>query len=497
MPRVVSRLADPEAALQPRHDLVIEEPAGGGRFVAARGPVQQYERRVEVTDGVATQTVQFKLAVPYFAWLFNVPFKRTIARPPSPDKPPWWAPPVPLDARASSVLGTLAALSVVLAYLSTLFTQTVAFAGEEFGAGDRAQGAAGAIVRLGGLLALAIVALADRKGRRKILVVASALGCTLAVTGALAPSLAWLTASQTVARAFATALLLLVAIVVSEEVPARCRAYGVSLLACAGGLGAGGALIALRLADLGPKGWRILYVIPLLGLLVVSSVRKRLPESRRYLAPHPKVKIGTHRGRLALLMVGGVLANVFIAPQTQFANRFMRNELDFSAARISLLALITGAPGIIGIVYGARIAEFRGRRPVAAGAISLGSLCTVAFFFSHGWAVWFWPVVGTILSAAAIPSLSVYGPELFPTSLRGRANGILGVSGLAGSAIGLAVGGALADHFGRLGPAMACLYAGPLLLAVLILTKYPETAGLELEDLNPEDSPPASPPGTL
>ena len=57
-----------------------------------------------------------------------------------------------------------------------------------------------------------------------------------------------------VARAFATALLLLVAIVAAEEVPARCRAYAVSLLAMAGGLGAGVCVIALNLADLGPGG---------------------------------------------------------------------------------------------------------------------------------------------------------------------------------------------------------------------------------------------------
>lgn len=494
MPRVVARFAaDPanlEALLRPRTDLVIEERTADGRFVAASGPVRRYERTVEVDGGVVTQTVDFKLAVPYFAWLFVLPFRRTIARPPAGDAPPWWAPPQPLDERASTVLGALAALSVVLAYLNTLFTQTVAFAGEEFGVGDRGQGLAGGIVRLGGLLALVVVALADRKGRRQVLLAASFLGCTLSVTGALAPSLAWLTASQTVARAFATALLLLVAIVVSEEVPARCRAYGISLLAMAGGIGAGGALVALKLADLGPRGWRILYVIPLAGLPIVASVRKRLPESRRYLAPHPNVRIGTHRSRLALLMVGGLLANVFIAPQTQFSNRFLRNERGFSAGRISLLSLISGAPGIIGIVFGGRIADVRGRRPVAALALASGSVCTVAFFYSSGWGVWFWPIVGTILSAAAIPSLSVYGPELFPTSLRGKANGILGVSGLAGSALGLGLAGILADHYGRLGPAMAILCIGPLLVAVLILTRYPETAGLELEELNPEDSPP-------
>ena len=41
---------------------------------------------------------------------------------------------------------------------------------------------------------------------------------------------------------------------------------------------------------------------------------------------------------------------------------------------------------------------------------------------------------------------------------------------------------------------MSILAAGPLLLAVLVLAAYPETAGKELEDLNPEDRPPPDAP---
>lgn len=479
-----------EALLRPRTDLVVEEALGDGRFVAVEGPVRSYERRVEVADGVVTTTVDYELAVPYFGWLFRLAFGRHMAGPPrTVEGTPWWAPPAVLDARAASVLGSLAALSVVLGYLNTLFTQTITFAGEEFHAGDGAQGVAGGVVRIGGLLALVVVAAADKRGRRGVLLKASLAGCVLAVTGAAAPSLPWLTASQTVARGFATALLLLVAIVAAEEVPARSRAYGVSLLAMAGGLGAGGAVIALKLADLGTKGWRLVYVLPVLGVPLVASVRRHLPESRRFLAPHPEVAFTGHGRRLWLLAISGLLNNLFVAPQSQFSNRFLRAERGFSAGKISLLSLVTGLPGIIGIVVGGRLADVRGRRQVAAVALVAGTLCTVGFFFAHGWAVWAWPLLGTTISTATIPALGVYGPELFPTSLRGRANGVVGVCALAGSAMGLAGAGLLADHYGRIGPAMFLLGLGPLLVAAVVLTAYPETAGVELEDLNPEDRP--------
>jgi MFS family permease len=456
--------------------------------------VTAYRRRVEVETGgsggggrVVTQTVDFRLAVPYFSWLFVLPFRRSIVRPPG-ERTPWWAPPVPFDARAATVLGALAALAIVMGYLNTLFTQTITFAGEEFGAGNQAQGVAGGVVRVGGFVALVVVALADRRGRRRVLLAASVIGCLLAATGSVAPSLPWLTASQTVARGFGTALLLLIGIVAAEELPARCRAYGVSLLAMAGGLGAGMAVICLRLADVGVRGWRILYVVPLVAVPLILSAGRRLPESRRFLAPHPDVAIAGHGGRLWLLAVSGMLVNLFIAPQSQFNNQFLRTEHGFSAGSISLLTLATGTPAVIGIVVGGRMADLRGRRKVGAVALLGGAACTVTYYFSGGGALYLWALLGNIISAASIPALGVYGPELFPTSLRGRANGIVSVSALAGSAGGLALAGTLGDHFGRLGPAMAVLAVGPVLVAALILIAYPETAGVELEELNPEDS---------
>jgi MFS family permease len=482
--------------LRPRTDLVLERDLGDGRFEAASGPVTSYERTVEVVGGtvpgqqvLVTQTVDFRLAVPYFGWIFLLPFKRALARP-NHDRAPWWAPPARLDARAASVLGTLALLTVASGYLNTLFTQTIPFAGDEFGVGNSALGVAGSVVRVGGLVALLVMVQADRLGRKSVLLFAATAASLLALTGALAPSLPWLTASQMLARAFATTILILVTIVAAEEMPAGSRAYAVSLLAMSSGLGAGVCVIGLRLADVGTRGWRLLYLLPVLALPIVGAVRRRLPESRRFVAPHVAAPISGHGGRLALLAVSGVLANLFVAPSSQFGNQYLRTERGFSGGRIGLLSVAIGTPAVIGIVAGGRIADVRGRRVVAAVALVFGTLCTVGYFFSSGWSMWVVATAGAVISAAAIPALGVYGPELFPTGLRGRANGLVAVSSLIGSAGGLILCGVLSDHFGRIGPAMSILAAGPLLLAVLVLAAYPETAGRELEDLNPEDSPP-------
>jgi MFS family permease len=168
-------------------------------------------------------------------------------------------------------------------------------------------------------------------------------------------------------------------------------------------------------------------------------------------------------------------------------NEFLRDERGFSAARISLFTLATNTPGAIGIIVGGRLADTRGRRIVGAVGVAGGVALTVAMVLSGGWPMWALSVLGAVVGAATVPALGVYGPELFPTSLRGRANGVISILGVTGSVIGLLVAGYLSDRWGGLGPALAVLSVGPALMAVLVLVAYPETAHRELEELNPED----------
>lgn len=516
MTRVVTRVEgaaeDVEPWLEPRDDLVGEQRAAttdnGLVFVAAHGPVEHYRRRVTteaLADGhvAVTSVTDFRLAVPYFGWLFTLPVRHALGRLAPPGHQPWWAPPERLDARAARVLGVLAAVSVVAGYLGTLLTQSITFAAAGFGlVGAQAQANALAAVRIGILAALVLVAVADRRGRRPVMVVCAVGGCVMSVVGAFAPSLAALSASQLLARAFAAALVMLITIVAAEEMPRGSRAYAVSVLGMAGGLGAGVCVMALPLADLGPQGWRLLYLFPLAGLPVTAGIARRLQESRRFSAPHDTVALAGHGRRLALLAASAFLVAVFTAPASQLQNEFLRDERNFSASRIALFTVLTVTPAGIGVVAGGRLADVHGRRLVGALGLIGGVGASVAMFASSGWLLWLWSVVGSVVGGAVLPALGVYGPELFPTSLRGRANGLVAVVGVLGSVLGLIGAGALADRLGGIGPALAILALGPALLVVLVVLAYPETAQRELEELNPEDrplpgpspTPPPSPP---
>ncbi len=493
--------------LVPRTDLVTERATGPATFELAQGPYTRWTREVSsepLPDGRhhVTEQVDFRLAVPIWGVLFVWPIRHRIRRQhrdltadghdpgrvaTGRTRSAFWEPPERLDARAAGVLGTICTLSVVVGYLGTLITQSITFASSQFGSSTAEQSGALAAVRVGVLLALVLVALADRRGRRLLLLSSVAAGCITAAAGALSPNLWVLGLTQTVSRGFSTAALLLLAVVAAEEMPAGCRAYAVSVMTLTAALGAGMCVWFLPLADTGINGWRILYVIPLAGLPVVAWTAKHLPETLRFQRPHARAVLTGHGRRLWLLGTGLFCASLFVAPASQLQNQFLRAERGFNAAHITLFTLATSTPAGLGVIIGGHLADVHGRRIVAAVGTVGGTICVVISFFVRGWPMWAWSLAGTMFAAAAVPALAVFGPELFPTGLRGKANGVLQTAAVAGSSIGLLAAGAMADHFGRIGPGLALLAIGPMILVVLVVRSYPETAHRELEQLNPED----------
>lgn len=499
--------AGAEALDRPRDDVVGERRVGPGAYEAEHGPFRSYRRTLTTApapgehDGdrasgdrvEVREEIDFHLAIPVWGVLFVGLVKRALADRPDPGaearRTPWWSPPDRLDARQATVLGLLCVMTLVSGYLGTVLTQTITYAADEFGADRTAQGAVLAGVRVGVLLALVVVALADRRGRRIVLLVAAAAGCVLTVAGAAAPAMAWLAATQTGARAMATALGLLITIVAVEEMPRSSRAYAVSVMAMTAALGAGIAVWLLPLADLGAAAWRVLYVVPLLGLPVVVWVGRRLPETHRFAAAHERPPERAHRSRVALLAVSAFLTTLFLAPASQFQNEFLRDERGFSGLEISLFTIFTNTPGGLGILVGGHLADVRGRRIVGAVGLAGGVAFTVVMFLTAGPTLWVASLLAALIGAATVPALGVYGPELFPTTARGRTNGVIATVGVVGSGLGLVLAGLLSDQLGSLGPALALLAVGPAVLCVVVLTLYPETAHLELEEINPEDEP--------
>lgn len=466
---------------------MLERVAGPGAYELVEGPFRRYRRSLDTHGDTVVETTEYELAVRWWGWLLRGPARHAMRhRPHLAGVQPWWAPPQRLDAQAAGVLGLVCALAVAGGYLNTLFTQTVGFAAGEFGTTTGAQGVAGAVVRFGLVLAFPLVLLADRRGRRLAVVLCAVLAPVLCSLGALAPSFAVLTATQTVGRPVAIVLMLLLGVVAAEEMPAGGRAYAVSVIAMSAGLGAGLCVAALPLADLATWGWRLAYVLPLVFLAVAASARRHLPETRRFERVHAEAP-RFPRKRFALLACSAFLTNLLVAPASFFQNRYLQDVRGYSALTISLFTLATNTPAGIGIVAGGRIADTRGRRRVAAFGLVVGAVTTVAVFVLAGAPMWTVSTIGSIAGAAAVPALGVYGAELFPTGHRGKASGFISALSLVGSSIGLVLVGQLLDAGQSYGTAMAVVGFGPLVVAVLVLLLYPETAHVVLEELNPED----------
>jgi AAHS family cis,cis-muconate transporter-like MFS transporter len=477
-----------------RDDLVAERADGPDTFVAIAGPFEQYRRTIEVDDEVggakpANHRVveRFEYTLPAGIWrpLFRIPINRAL-KAGGTQTQPWWAPPDRLDAHSVRILGLLCTLSLLDGYMGTVITQTMTFAADEFGTSDRGQGIVLASVRTGVVFAVVLMMFADRFGRRAVLGWSAMGGALLTFVGAFSPGMISLGASQAAARGFTTALGLLLIVIAAEELPSRSRAYGLSLIVLSAALGAGMAVWALPVADLGESAWRVLYVLPILAVPLLRPVWGRIPETARFRVvqdTHPVEHIG--RSRLILLGTIGFLLAAFATPASQFQNEFLRDERDFSGAMITLFTLTTTTPAGIGIFLGGLWADFRGRRAIGAiGAIG-GAVFTTLAYSSTGSLLWTFSLLGTMIGALVIPALGVYGPEMFSTGVRASANGYIRMVAVAGAATGLVLVGWLSDSLDGLGAAFGVMCIAPAIVAIIVLVWLPENSGKTLEELNP------------
>lgn len=405
-----------------------------------------------------------------------------------------FAAPEPLTSRQKSVLKLLWLACLPAAYVNTVFTQTVAYASTEFNISEQGQGFAAAIVRWGVVIAIPLAALADRIGRRKIIISLAWLAPLVISLGAFAPSFTVLVATQTVGRPLGISLTVFVLVFATEEMGTNTRAWALSILAVGSGVGAGSAVGAIPLAGISESSWRLVYLIGIGWLAVAYVLTRSLPETTRFLALHEEqihhtdVETHIHRDRLWMQIAVAVLTNVFVATASIFQSRYLKDVREYSPFEISLFITITTIPATIGLVAGGRLADKVGRKVVAVATVPTGTMLYALSFTTQGAAMWFFAIVGGILLGISYPAMAVFRSELFPTAHRNMASALIMVASLIGGSVGLIGAGVLLDNGMTYGRVMTTFALGPVLVAVLVALRYPETAHLELETINPEDA---------
>ena len=403
--------------------------------------------------------------------------------------PQWALPAEPLSAHHRRILLLMALASMSSAFVNTLFTQTVAYAADEFDVGRTGQGIGAAIVRWGIIISLPLVALADRHGRRPLIITVAWCAPLVSALGALAPSFEFLVATQAIGRPLGLTLDILIAVVAIEEMPRNARAYATGFLAVLSGLGAGVAVASLPLADLGPTAWRYVYVVTLIWTITAFVITKHLPESKRFV-PRVNVTADMHTAARAALRrnIGRIcsvvfLTNLYIATASIFQNRYLKEQRDYSATLIAVFTIATSSPASLGLLVGGRLADEKGRRLLGATMVPLGALLLALSFTTSGIVMWTTAIAGGIAFGMSYPAMAVYRGELFPTSVRSLAGGIIMTSALVGGSFGLIGGGLLLDNDISYGSVMMWLVLGPVVASLIVWFRYPETAHLSLEEI--------------
>lgn len=356
-------------------------------------------------------------------------------------------PPDRLDGRLRKLFVALAISSAIAGYEGSITSAILTYAADDWGASVSSQSRALAVIRCDIILAVFLTRAADRIGRRKVLLGAIIAGSVLTAVCGTSPNLAIFTGLQVMARGCVTASAILIAVLAAEHLPAGSRGWAGGTLIVFAALGSACTLIGVRVVGSMPGGWRILYAIPLISLLLVPTIARNATESNRFEAHHAfeetkklsrtqrrqEFFVALRGSRTRLLGVGFFLALMAFenTPTRQLQNEYLRSEHGFSPGQIALFGILTNAPGLLGLFIGTRAADTGRRRIVAIGVLGF-AIGDAGLFLSSGSAVYWWSVFGATFGAMSFPALSVLSAELFPTSLRSTADGLATTMGRSG-----------------------------------------------------------------
>jgi putative MFS transporter len=360
-------------------------------------------------------------------------------------------------------------------------------------------------IELGLFVAFFLARLADRAGRRSVLVW-SVLGYTICTALTAASWNIWsFVGFQFASRVFLGAEYAVGITMIVEEFPVgrRSRALGTLLTFEAFGAIVVGILLGAGLQD-GPLGWRTFYLVGLLPLLALAFLRRRLKETRVFIETQQRRRddpasvqpmqsllepwLPEHRRNLVIVGLVHTMISIPLFGATAWWAFFAERERGFTAAQVAVYIICAYGLGTVGYYVCGRLMERIGRRPTAVlygiGGITWAIILfqvdnKVVAFFSLLFAVGF--------GLGAAPVLGAFATELFPTEVRGQASAwVRNVFQIAGYVFGPALIGILGDHatgaIGNIGDTASLLMLMQIPAVWLVWRYMPESRGRELHD---------------
>ena len=350
-----------------------------------------------------------------------------------------------------------------------------------------------AIIRLAALGGLPVVGVADRFGRRRMLLITVAAGLALTALAAASPTYWWFVIIFACGRPLLSATNGLAQVDVAEETASSDRAKAVALVAAGYGLGAGAIAIVHSLAS-SALGFRGVFALALVPLALLPLLRRWLAEPDRFAVAaagpkHPIPVLGAvarpFRARLTVIAALAFAVSVITGPANSFIFLFAQNFLHLSGVVTAGMVVGAGVSGLAGLLAGRWLADRVGRRLTGAFAMVAMALLAVLAYSGSAPAL----VIGYILEVFAA---SVFGPaigsmttELFPTAVRASVVGWSLAIGVLGAVVGLIVFGVVARS-GQPFALAGLLTFLPMTPLMGLFWLLPETRGREPEDLWPD-----------
>ncbi|WP_437985040.1 MFS transporter [Sorangium sp. So ce117] len=373
-------------------------------------------------------------------------------------------------------------------------TQILPNFGAQMGLLPRHEGLLVGVINSGTMIAYLLVRKADQWGRRRVLSVTIAGYTIFSVLTAFAPNVYVFAVLQLLARIFLLGEWAVSMVYAAEEYPSDRRGMVIGVIQAFSSLGSivCAGVVPLLLAT--PYGWRSVYLVGGIPLVLIAVARRGLRETARFeqvaaerkgegTPPFTRILRTPHRKRMLQLALIWGLTYVCTQNAVTFWKTFALRERGLSDGEVGGSITFAALVSMPLIFASGKLLDVVGRRKGAViiyvlaaagvlGAYSLGSrgALTAALVFA---------IFG---ASGVLPVLNAYMTELFPTHLRSDAiawsNNLLGRIGYMLSPIAV---GFAAEEIGW-GPAVSATALFPLVALALILWLLPETRGKELEE---------------
>lgn len=407
------------------------------------------------------------------------------------------APAQPRDKLTSQHIGLIVMLAFVVMFEGfdiSLTSVVLPYLGKEYDATSAELGKALAIIALGSIAAWFLIRLADRYGRRPILLVATA-GFSI---GSLVTVLTFNVASYTFIQFFVRLLMVtqvaIAYLILSETLPPALRGRANGLLGACGSFGAALPFLLLAPALETAVGWRLLFIIGSAPLLILPILFFRLRETPVWVDAQDAGRARlTVRSEIDLLLAAHLrrrfvamgllwfIINFATSVSSLFFTLYVVQERGWLPADFARLAPFGLGGAFLGFIAAGALMDLIGRRwTITLFMALLGSLTQLCYSVSEWWAV-----AACFVGLQAMLGVWVVGytvnSELFPTELRAAANGWChNLIGRWGVVLAPWLLGVLAAELGSVGGAATLLGFVAYLAIPVLWIGLPETRAKKL-----------------